>query len=235
LRDGEYRFDGRSYSMPKHGFARHSAFELAEKTSGRAVLRLEATAETRAIYPFHFALDLDFAVDGRTLTMRATIANRGGVPMPASFGFHPALRWPLPFGEPRDAHRIVFAQEEPSPIRRIDADGLLTPDPLPTPVVGDTLVLRDDLFEDDALIFDRLASRSLRYGAASDSQLQVDFQDFPTLGVWTKAGAHYVCIEPWHGSADPVGFAGDIREKPGIFEVAPGEVRSLAMQITLAD
>lgn len=235
LEGGLYRFDGRAYEMPKHGFARHSMFEIVSSSADAARFRLSPSCATQAIYPFDFQLDIEFAVVDHTLTLGAVISNHGNGTMPASFGFHPALRWPLPFGAPRADHRIRFAADEPEPVRRIDADGFLKRDPVATPVIGDTLALRDELFVDDALIFDRLASRSVHYGAPDGAQLHVRFDDFPTLGVWTKPGADFICIEPWHGFSDPVGFAGDIRQKPGIFEVAPGMSRSMSMSITLED
>ena len=233
LRDGQYRYDGVTYTMPKHGFARRSTFDLVASDRSSARFRLAASDATRAIYPFEFRLDLRFSLDGAALTVTAEIANLDSKPLPASFGFHPALRWPLPFGGTRDEHRLVFSEAETAPVRRIDADGLLRPAPQPTPVVGDTLMLRDALFADDALIFDRLASRSVRYGAGEGQGLRVDFADFPALGVWTKPGAGFVCIEPWQGFADPEGFAGDIRDKPGIFQVAPATSRMLTMTIAL--
>ena len=51
--------------------------------------------------------------------------------------------------------------------------------------------------------------------------------------IWTKPGAHYVCIEPWHGIADPEGFTGDFRDKPGVFEVPAGESMAVRMSVTL--
>ena len=48
-------------------------------------------------------------------------------------------------------------------------------------------------------------------------------------------GARFVCIEPWNGIADPAGFAGDLRDKPGIVQLAPGEERTLRMTVALAD
>lgn len=234
LEGGCYLLDGVFYAMPKHGFARHSIFHLLDRTPDTATLRLTASEATREIYPFDFRLDIDFALADATLSVAATIANDGDTPMPASLGFHPALRWPLPFGQARAAHTIQFAQDEPAPVRRIDANGLLLPEPRPTPVVGDTLALRDDLFVDDALIFDRLESRCVRYGASSGPYLEVAFADFPTLGVWTKPGAGFICIEPWQGFSDPIGFAGDIRDKPGNFQIAPGASNQLTMHITLA-
>ena len=121
--------------------------------------------------------------------------------MPASFGFHPALRWPLPYGNARAGHAIHF-EEEPAPVRRLDAEGLVRPDSFPTPVIGHDLALRDDLFTDDALIFDALQNRRLRYGAESGPQIEIAFADTPYLGLWTKPGADFICIEPWHGIAD---------------------------------
>jgi galactose mutarotase-like enzyme len=107
-------------------------------------------------------------------------------------------------------------------IRRIDANGLLLPTPQPTPVDGEVLVLRDELFIDDALIFDRLTSRHVSYGASRGPRLRLDFEGFPMLGVWTKpGGAGFICIEPWQGCADPVGYDGDIRDKPGIVMIEP--------------
>lgn len=235
LQGGGYRLGDQRYAMPKHGFARHATFDIAEQTGDAATLVLSDTAETRAIYPFDFRFDIAFALSGAMLTVTATIANTGTDPMPASLGFHPAFAWPLPFGEPRAGHRIRFAHDEPAPVRRIDREGLLTAEEHPTPVVGDTLLLRDALFEDDALIFDRLTSRRVVYSAGKGPGIAVGFEGFPTLGVWTKPGAGFICVEPWQGCSDPVGFTGDVREKPGIVVIAPREQRRFAMTIALVD
>jgi galactose mutarotase-like enzyme len=233
LQGGRYRLEGRTYAMARHGIARHALFTTVSHAADRATLRLEADEQTRLAYPFTFRLDLDFIVDDATLTMTAMIANHDTRPMPASFGFHPALCWPLPYGQPRADHLIRFEHDEPAPIRRLDGDGLLSAVPQPTPVVGDTLVLRDALFFDDAMIFDGLRSRRLRYGAATGPSLDVRFDGLATLGVWTKPGADFICIEPWQGCSDPAGFGGELADKPGIVAIEPGGSRSYTMSITL--
>lgn len=227
------RLDGREYPMAKHGFARHSDFAVVEQGADRLVLRLEDSAATQASYPFAFALDLAFTVEGATITLAATIANRGDRAMPAQFGFHPALAWPLPYGEPRSDHRIVFDADEPARLAVIAPDGLIAAETRPSPLDGPTLALADALFENDALVWDPIVSQGVTYGAPAGPTLRVAFPDTPRLGVWTKPGAHYVCIEPWHGIADPEGFAGDFRAKPGVFEVSAGESRAIMMSIAL--
>jgi galactose mutarotase-like enzyme len=228
---GVIRVDGRDYPMPKHGFARRKMWQIVEHAADAATFRLEPDDETRAAYPFDFRLDLRFAIEGTCLSMVATLSNPGDVPLPASFGFHPALRWPLPGGAPRDAHRVRFAEAEPDPIRRIDSDGLLRPAAEPSPVDGRDLIVRDALFEDDALIFDMLASRALRFGAPGGTVLDIAFPGMPLLGIWTKPGAPYLCIEPWQGVADPEAFAQDFREKPGVIEVPAGRDHIFTMRI----
>jgi galactose mutarotase-like enzyme len=73
----------------------------------------------------------------------------------------------------------------------------------------------------------------LRYGAGTGPGLALQFPDTPYLGLWSKPGAPFICIEPWHGMADPVCFTGDFTEKPGVFTVSPGAHRELTMQVTL--
>ncbi len=232
LANDRYRVGGQTYRLPKHGFARRKLFEVLETTADHAVLRLSADEETLAVYPFRFELDVGFAVEAATLTLTAKVRNLDRTPMPASFGFHPALRWPLPFGRPRAEHRLTFAEDEPAPIRRIDTDGLLTPTPHPTPVEGQAMRLKDELFETDAVIFDQLRSHSVRLGAGEGPALEVRFPDTPYLGVWTKPGAPYICIEPWHGVADPQGYEGDFFDKPGVFVVDPGDEKVMALSIS---
>lgn len=229
------RVDGQAYPMPKHGFARRSRFEVVAHEPARAVFALSDSAETRAHYPFAFRLEVAFTLSEATLAMDVAVENRGDADMPASFGFHPAFAWPLPFGAPREAHRVVFAADEPEPLRQIAPDGTILPTARPSPLDGRTLHLADELFAQDALIWDSVASRSVIYGAPGAPQLRVDFPDTPRLGIWTKPGAHYVCIEPWHGIADPQGYAGEFRDKPGVFLVPPGGTKRLGMRVTLLE
>ena len=233
LAGGRYRLDGRDYAMARHGFARHSRFEVVSHEPHAVALRLSASDATRAVYPFEFRLDMAYTLVDATLRIVATISNHGTSPMPASFGFHPAFRWPLPDGAAREAHTIRFEHDEPAPVRRLDGDGLLKARAQPTPIVGDTLALRDDLFVDDAVILDALTSRRVVYGADRGPRLTIGFDDFPTLGLWTKPGSGFVCIEPWQGHSDPAGYGGDLRDKPGIMTIGAGERRALTMTVAL--
>ncbi len=230
---GVYRVDSHVYPLSRHGFARGRQFELIDTTPTTAAFKLRADAASLKVYPYQFELDVQFALEGATLSVTTWVKNAGDAAMPASFGYHPGFRWPLPFGRARAAHFIEFANDEPSPMRRLDAEGLLMPLRQPTPVSNRCLPLSDALFCDDAVIFDEIRSPSVIYGAADGPRLQIRYPDTPYLGIWTRPGANFICIEPWHGVADPEGFTGDLRAKPGIFMVAPGGATPMRMAITL--
>ena len=233
LNGDAYRLGGARYALPQHGFARRRAFALIEQAADRALFRLTDDAETRAVYPFAFALDAAFTLTGPALEIEAAVTNRGEAPMPASFGFHPAFAWPLPGGGAKEAHRIVFERDEPARLNRIEG-GLIGPADRETPVEGDTLWLRDELFVQDALVWEAPASRSLRYGCEGGPELHIAFPDMPTLALWTKPGASFLCVEPWQGHADPAAFSGEIWDKPGMLRLEPGERRAFTMTVTLA-
>ena len=226
--------DGRTYPMKQHGFARRLPFAVVSAETDRAVFALTDSAETRAQYPFAFRLEVAFSLADATLSIDVTVSNPGEVPLPASFGFHPAFAWPLPYGRARDEHRIVFDVHEPGPLRALGRDGTIVSEERPSPLQGRTLPLAGALFADDALIWDPVRSQGVTYGAEDGPQLRVTFPDTPGLGVWTKPGARFVCIEPWHGIADPQGYAGEFRDKPGVFTVPPGGRKRIGMTATLS-
>jgi galactose mutarotase-like enzyme len=230
---GQYRTGGQSFSLSRHGFARGRRFTLADVGPTSVTFRLTADAQTLSVYPFQFELEVNFTVEAASLAVTSWIRNRGAIEMPASLGYHPAFAWPLPYGENRAAHFIEFECDEPAPVRRLDANGLLLPQRFPTPVEHRRLTLRDELFDADALIFDQLNSRSVTYGSDVGPRIAVSFPGVPYLGVWSKPGAKFICIEPWQGVTDPQGFSGELADKPGSVIVPPGASHAVGMTLTL--
>ena len=233
LNEDRLRIGDANYTMLKHGFARKSDFRVIDQSENAVRFRLSDSTETRAQYPFAFELDAHFRIEGTTLQMTVTVRNMGVTNLPFSFGYHPAFAWPLPGGRARADHQITFEADEPAALCRLTTDGLILPDLVPTPVCGNQLMLADALFEQDALIWKSLASRRLCYGATGHTSLDIAFPDTDWLGIWTKPGAGFVCIEPWAGSADPDGYQGDFNNKPGVMRLAPEHERQFRMDVTL--
>jgi flagellar hook-associated protein 1 FlgK len=92
--------------------------------------------------------------------------------------------------------------------------------------------LQERLFDDDAIILERLASRSVRLDADRGPSLDVSWIGFRELGIWSKpGGAPFLCIEPWRGFASPSDFDGEFADKPGVMQIAPGASQVLNYRI----
>jgi galactose mutarotase-like enzyme len=218
------------YPMTQHGFARDRRFDWSERGPSSCTLVLVDDAQTRSRYPFAFRLAVTYTVERAHLDVAFEVTNTGDEMLPASLGAHPAFNWPLLQALRKEAYRLTFSSEEREPIRRLKG-GLLRAMPEPTPVQGETLALCEQLFEDDAIILDHPASTSVRYAADSGPSIEVSWQGFRELGIWSKTGAPFLCIEPWHGFASPSNFDGAFIDKPGLMQIAPAATRILKYRI----
>lgn len=231
LQSDQLRHRGKTYPMTQHGFARDVRFEWVEQGASSCRLALVDTEVTRARYPFAFRLEVGYSIENAGLKVTFDIANTGDETLPASIGAHPAFNWPLLPGLEKEAYALTFSDEEPAPIRRL-AGGLMRAKAEPSPVRGKTLPLAERLFDDDAMIFDRLASTSVRLAADRGPSIELSWEGLPQLGVWSKpSGAAFLCIEPWHGFASPSEFDGEFADKPGLMQIAPGATRSLCYRM----
>ncbi|MET0467993.1 MAG: aldose 1-epimerase family protein [Aeromicrobium sp.] len=230
--DDTISVDGRTYPLTQHGFARDLVWEVVTSDESSASLRLCDSDETRSRFPFSFELTVHYAMDDTGLVTTYEVLNPASVELPVSIGSHPAFAWPIEPGAAKDEHVVVFDRPEPAPIRRLDHT-LVLPDPQPTPVDGSTLRLDPALFAADAIVMDRVASRGLRYLAPSGRGLRMTWDDvFDVFVVWSRpTGAELLCLEPCVGGAAPVDFAGDLRDKPGIRLVAPGQILRASYRI----
>jgi galactose mutarotase-like enzyme len=232
LKDDTLRHEGRAHRLTQHGFARDKRFAWLNRSATACRLVLHEDAETRAAYPFAFRLEIAYALDDDAIEQRFTVTNPGRGVLPASLGAHPAFAWPLADGVEKTAHALEFAEPEPAPIRRL-SDGLLQAQSEPTPIAGRTLALEPALFAADAVILPDPASRSVRYTAPDAPAIEVAWEGFRQLGLWSRAQGDFLCIEPWHGTASPADFDGEFRDKPGLMLIPPGEHRTLSIRIRL--
>ena len=229
--DDTISIDGQSYPMGQHGFARRSEFALAEHTATKTRHELAASPATKAVYPFDFLLAVEHMIEGRSLTVAAEVSNRDLRPMPFGVGFHSAFVWPLP-GAGEKAHDVVLDNGgEPALVRL--KGGLINPEPLASPFAHGRLVLDHAMFDADAMIFPEGAGKGLRYGVDGGPALKFDFENLPNLALWTKPGAPFLCVEPWHGTAATVGSSGELADRPSTTMLAPGETARFAFTVEI--
>ena len=212
--------DGKSYPMSQHGFARRSEFELAAADATSCRFELMGTEASWQVYPFDFLLAVTHRVEGARVIVTAEVTNRDHKVMPFGIGFHPAFVWPLP-GAAVETHGITLDNGGEPPLIRLD-HGLVVTKELPSPFQAGMLVLEHDLFEADAMLFPDGAGAGLTYGCPGGPSIKFEFENLPNLALWSKPGAPFVCIEPWHGTAALVDGSDDLEQRPFAKVLGPG-------------
>ena len=194
-------------------------------------MALRDDPETRAAYPFAFALTVEYRVTDTALSAAFTVQNPGNVVMPYAIGFHPGFNWPFAGGE-KHGHSIVFEKAEEPTVPKVGAGGVFLTTRQPVPMDGRRLPLIDGLIAGTPLCFFDANSHSVRFENGVGGAIVVEAEDFPHFALWAKAGAPYLSIEEWTGHADPEGFAGELSEKPSMLFLAAGAEARHAVRLT---
>jgi len=215
LKDDRYRWQGKEYTLPKHGFAHESLFRVLEHGSDCVSLILESNHETRACYPFEFALTLEYRLEGRALIAEADVENRGDGEMVFSLGGHPGFNCSM-----GDALR--FDVPETIDSLWINDEAMLAGDGYPVLENATDIAIHEHLFDRDALILEGMKSKHVTLVRDGRPTVKFDIGGAPVLGIWAKPGAPYVCIEPWYGLNDSSDFTPDFSQKPLVQRLSPG-------------
>ena len=77
LKNNKYFYEGQSYDMNQHGFARKSKFEVFNIEESTISFILKASKESKLIYPFDFELIVEFVIDEGMLTVSYFVKNIG--------------------------------------------------------------------------------------------------------------------------------------------------------------
>lgn len=229
--EGLVSVSGRAFPMSSHGFARESRFDVVENNRTRCRLQLVDTPATRLSFPFAFRLDVSFVLDEATLGVAVEVANTGEVTLPCSFGLHPGFVWPLP-GTAGLPHFVVLDDQAEPPARRLDDRGLMLPD-IESPVFRNgRLPLRSETFERGAVFHEGGWGSVVRFGVANGPMVKLETRGFPNLGLWTRPGARFLCIEPCLGLPPIAGTGNPLDARPGTMLIPSGGQISAQTRIT---
>jgi galactose mutarotase-like enzyme len=211
LKNNTYQHNNSEYHLSRHGFAREMEFKLIEKQENSAVFSLIASQETKEKYPFDFDLHLIYTLENKNLKIEYKVFNKGESKMPFSIGAHPAFDLPNNF----ENYSLAFEEKDTLNYYLLE-DGLISNATNELTLDKNELHLNYKLFENDALVFKNIKSKSVTILENSKPLLKVSYPNFPDLGIWTPPNAPFICIEPWFGYSDTVDKSGSLSDKEGI-------------------
>ena len=226
LWNGVFRYKGKEYAMGQHGFARDMDFTLVEKSDREVWFRLGSDKDTLARYPFPFVLESGYRLQGGKVHVMWRVHNPGEETMYYQIGAHPAFYFPDFMPETSDRGWFHFGGKTGLEYILVKEKGCADPDSrYALEMDGEYLRLDTHTFDKDALIIDNSQVGKVTLCRQDRTPwLSLTF-DAPLVGLWSPPGknAPFVCIEPWYGRCDRVGYTGEFSAKDWINRLEAGE------------
>jgi len=236
LWEGKYTYQGKTYEMNLHGFARKTAYEMVEQTENSLTFKLTDSDVTYAQYPFHFELLLTYTLDGASVITNFHVVNKDEKELIYAIGGHPGFNVPLAEGESFTDYTISFAEKcEPRQLCMSETCYYLN-ETKPFKVrCGKSFGLSHDLFDNDAIFLTNVAEEVTLKSSVSKRFVKVTYPGMKYVGFWHKpqTEAPYVCIEPWMSVPADDGKVDDLETKRDMLRLAPGAQWDKAFTITI--
>ena len=220
----QYRTKGKTFDMGQHGFARDMEFTLESQTDNEIWFVLRSNEETLAKYPYEFVLKLGYRLDGAKVEVLWHVENPSEEELPFAIGGHPAFYCPVTSGVRQSDCYIQF--DIAGSLKCSTIDGYLVGDRVDTYELEDGMLRIDEhLFDNDALIIEKQNIKKVSLCDPKKQAFLTIEMDAPLFGIWRPAdpGAPFVCIEPWYGRSDRIGYAGELRDREYENVLAAGE------------
>jgi galactose mutarotase-like enzyme len=231
---GEFRTKGQTFPMGQHGFARDMEFALESRTEDSIWFELRASEETRAKYPYDFVLKLGYRLRESGVEVLWQVENPGEEELPFSIGGHPAFNCPIKDGIKQTDCWLHFDVDGTLISTRL-AGGLASEEQDFYELQYGYLPVTEQLFDKDALIIERQNVKKVSLCDENKQDYLTVEMDAPLFGIWSPTGknAPFICIEPWYGRCDPVGYDGELKDRKWGNRLAPGAVWEAAFTITV--
>ncbi|MBQ9215983.1 MAG: aldose 1-epimerase family protein [Prevotella sp.] len=225
VNDDTYRVDGQEYHLPRHGFARDTAFKLISQSERKVTFALESSEETKKVYPYDFTLSVSYVLDDNKIGVIWHVYNTDTREMHFQIGGHPAFYIPgMKPGENQHG-RIRIDNKEPMDALRSYRDGTHEMVEIPFVEAEDGIMeFSNNTWRNDSIkIHKSHVHRAELLGPGGEPEITVEFRT-PVIAFWSPYDkqAPFVCIEPWYGIGDPRGFKGEFKEKPLMNHLLPG-------------
>lgn len=223
----QYTYRGQTYTMPKHGFAKATEFEVVDQTQTSIVFRIEDSKETYKMYPFKFKLDIAYILEGKEVFVKYCVKNLDQDELYFSIGGHPGFFCPMSENETIEDYAIYFEKEEDGLYYYDNEAGTFGENKLTIQEEkSDMWQLKNEIPIKGAIVLADLESQSLVLKNKTETEfLKFTWDNFKNMAFYMKVldetyKAHrFICIEPWNGIGDLRDHDGQLEKKKDIIRL----------------
>jgi galactose mutarotase-like enzyme len=231
LKNNSFHHKGQTYQLGQHGFARDMEFETGPSDAQSCTFTLRSGEKTRETFPFDFTLNIQYELQSNLLITTYEVHNPSHEELLFSIGAHPGFACPLHEFESYSDYYIDFGKD--TLMQSALKDGLRNHHHKLTGLQGTRLYLSENLFDEDALVFENHQVSELSLcSSRSPRRISMSCEGWPYFGIWAKkASTRFLCLEPWHGIADSIHATGEFAEKEGIIRLGAGAAFSCSYSV----
>lgn len=227
LKDDKYIYEGKEYTLQKHGYIRFVEFEVESHSDTKLVFLHRWDSETLSQFPFHYELRVIYTLEDSALKVDYNVKNLDDTCMYYSIGAHEGYYCP----EGIEEYSIIFDKSENLDSNILNGN-LLEYETINVGKNTCELPLKYEYFAVDALVFLNLASRKVSLkNRKNGNEIGLEFDGYDAFLLWTKPNANYICLEPWCGHQDFVDSNYDFINKKGIIKLSGREEKTKTHKI----
>lgn len=228
---------GNVISVRRHGIVRKEQFQLEYANEQSICYSIRNNDEMLVRYPYPFQLFITYQLHKNSIKVIYRIENKGNEDMPFFIGGHPGFNCPLGNGTDYSDYQVVFEVDEDCsvPVPVTETGLIETSRRVPMLNNNNILPLSHQLFENDAIIFDRLRSRKAAMMHKHENWgIELEFSQFPYLILWSSANCGcFLAMEPWTGLSTCSDEDNIFEHKRNVRTVKPGMADELSYTITI--
>lgn len=238
--NNHYTHKGKTYELGQHGFARDMDFQLSYEEENAVVYSLESNEETLAKYPFPFVLEIGYRLKENHIEVIWNVQNTGEKEMHFQIGAHPAFYY-RDFNVLDEVHAYVGIGPDAKGLQYISPveKGCVSPAQHTLSTQDGLMEIGRETFACDTYIFDNSQVNHLVL-CDKDKKPYLSMQfSTPLVAIWSPSAVHpdvpFICLEPWYGRCDQVGYDGEFKDREWMQHLKPGKSFTGGYTITLED
>lgn len=226
LKDKRYTYEGKTYEMGQHGFARDLEHTLISKTETEIIFELKNNEETLQKYPFTFVLNLGYRLNGRELEVIWKVSNPSTEKtLHFSIGAHPAFNCPIHGEENKAGYQFYFAEADEIHHHGHTDTGLSIEEDVLLELKNHRVTITPEFFDGSTYIIEGPQTKEIGVEDPNGNRFITVGFDMPVVALWSPPGknAPFLCIEPWFGRCDAADFDGTLEERAFNNALSAGE------------
>ena len=216
VKNKEYQYQGKTYSMGQHGFARDMEHTMTVQTKDTIWFQLTDTAETMEKYPFAFILSIGYELKENEVKVLWKVENPAKTDLYFSIGAHPAFLCPIHGEADKAGYSLYFGRVDEIHHHGNTIDtGMSIREDLILPLTDGKAAITPEFFDRCTYMVEGKQTGEVGLVDPEGKRYVTVLFDTPLFAVWSPEGknAPFVCIEPWYGRCDAEDFEGSLEER----------------------